>query len=338
MTLQELIAKTIEQDAFELLLSPGTAPRFRKKGLWQVFAKTPMAPGDTRKLVTSLLNQEQLALLNETGQFEGFWHLHGQKLFCQIQASRSGLLAYLSWLPAMLTETQFWNFPRWMANSLSLGRGLHLLIGRHKIHNEAAVCSLVNEINDKDSKMIIWQREDNLSVIQEKQSVISYFKNDRIPDCCDLLICEGKDNLQLAIEQSQQGRSVLLVIQQNGFFEAIQNLAKAGIRELLAGQLQWAATVKVLHGIDGWVPAFDLVAGSEEIRLAIIEGRFSQLESLLDGPMFEEGRNPARAEGQRSMNQTLLQLILKRKIELRQGFEESPDPDNLDQLLKKVGF
>jgi hypothetical protein len=37
------------------------------------------------------------------------------------------------------------------------------------------------------------------------------------------------------------------------------------------------------------------------------------------------------------MNQSILSAILKRKIEVRSGFEYSPDPEELDKMLKAAG-
>ena len=41
------------------------------------------------------------------------------------------------------------------------------------------------------------------------------------------------------------------------------------------------------------------------------------------------GTDSVDALGMRTFNQSLLQLVLKRKIEFKQGFEESPDPEEL---------
>ena len=38
------------------------------------------------------------------------------------------------------------------------------------------------------------------------------------------------------------------------------------------------------------------------------------------------------------MNQSLVNLIVKRKIDVRTAFSASPDPDQLDTLLKKAGI
>jgi twitching motility protein PilT len=39
-----------------------------------------------------------------------------------------------------------------------------------------------------------------------------------------------------------------------------------------------------------------------------------------------------------SLNQSLLQNLIRRKIDIKSAFEVSQDPDGLDHLLKKVGI
>jgi twitching motility protein PilT len=52
----------------------------------------------------------------------------------------------------------------------------------------------------------------------------------------------------------------------------------------------------------------------------------------------EEMKSNADKTGMRTLNQALFQLLLKRKVELKVAFENSSDPQELDQLLRKVGI
>lgn len=42
--------------------------------------------------------------------------------------------------------------------------------------------------------------------------------------------------------------------------------------------------------------------------------------------------------GMMTMNQSLLNLILKRRIDVRTAFTVTPDPDELDKLMQKAGL
>ena len=42
--------------------------------------------------------------------------------------------------------------------------------------------------------------------------------------------------------------------------------------------------------------------------------------------------------GMITMNQSLVSLIVKRKIDVRTAFSASADPDQLDSMLKKAGI
>jgi twitching motility protein PilT len=51
--------------------------------------------------------------------------------------------------------------------------------------------------------------------------------------------------------------------------------------------------------------------------------------------MMQVGQNKT---GMVTLNQSLLNLILKRKIDIKNAFEESADVEELDSMLKKAGI
>ncbi|MGE5085298.1 MAG: hypothetical protein ACM3MG_03295 [Bacillota bacterium] len=48
--------------------------------------------------------------------------------------------------------------------------------------------------------------------------------------------------------------------------------------------------------------------------------------------------NAPENSGILTLNQSLLQHLIRRRIDLKTAFETSREPDHLDQLLKKVGI
>jgi twitching motility protein PilT len=78
------------------------------------------------------------------------------------------------------------------------------------------------------------------------------------------------------------------------------------------------------------VPALELLLVTQKLRAPLREGRWTILQ--------EEMRATGDKTGMRTLNQSLLQLLLRRRIEMRAAFAESSDPDEFDQLLKKVGI
>ena len=55
-------------------------------------------------------------------------------------------------------------------------------------------------------------------------------------------------------------------------------------------------------------------------------------------PLYDLMRKDQHKTGMVTLNQSLMNALIKRKIELRNAFSISPDPNELDYLLKKVGI
>lgn len=73
----------------------------------------------------------------------------------------------------------------------------------------------------------------------------------------------------------------------------------------------------------------EIVLASSEVKKCLWLGNLNEFEDLM--------KNSGENSGIVTMNQSLLQLIIRRRIEIKTAFEISRDPDDLDHLLKKVG-
>lgn len=93
---------------------------------------------------------------------------------------------------------------------------------------------------------------------------------------------------------------------------------------LLSGQMRLAA----LQG--GEEEAREVVLVTPGIRRALEEEDVTAVDDLL--------RAGDEASGTVSFNQSLLQLLLRRRIDIKTAFEATRDPVHLDQILKKVGI
>jgi len=102
------------------------------------------------------------------------------------------------------------------------------------------------------------------------------------------------------------------------------------MRVLLSFVLQGVVTQQLLAGLEGGlVCAQEVLIPTPAVRNLIRENKIHQVYSTM-----QTGQNRT---GMVTMNQSLMSLILKRKIDMKVGFEASPDPEELDQMLRKAG-
>ena len=97
---------------------------------------------------------------------------------------------------------------------------------------------------------------------------------------------------------------------------------------VLSTHLRALIDQRLIPGIDGEPKlAFELLLPTPEIRKFIKENNLDPVSEIIN-----KGESPII-----SLNQSILNLIIKRKIELKYAFSISSDPENLDRLLKKAG-
>jgi twitching motility protein PilT len=99
---------------------------------------------------------------------------------------------------------------------------------------------------------------------------------------------------------------------------------------MLSFTLQAVISQRLLPSLQGGrVPAFEFLLMSNNIRNLVRENKLHQIPS-----MMQVGQEKT---GMVTMNQSLANLIIKRKIDLKTAFGASPDPDQLEQMLQKAG-
>jgi twitching motility protein PilT len=79
----------------------------------------------------------------------------------------------------------------------------------------------------------------------------------------------------------------------------------------------------------GLVAAFEVMILNPSLRNLIRENKLHQVYG-----MMQTGQDKT---GMITMNQSLLKLILARKIEIRTAFLNSSDPEELDKMMKSAG-
>ena len=80
----------------------------------------------------------------------------------------------------------------------------------------------------------------------------------------------------------------------------------------------------------GMVAALEILIMNPNIRNLIRENKLHQIYG-----MMQVGQDKS---GMITLNQALLKLVMKRKIELQSAFSFTNDPDELDKLLKQAGI
>lgn len=162
------------------------------------------------------------------------------------------------------------------------------------------------------------------------------------PDSADILWLEGdfdSERLNRAVSWSEEGRLVLITQKSPSAITALRRFLSldfgTGRRHLvwrLCDQILLMAGQMKINGITAGetLEAFEILLMTPSLREALQEENFLLIEEYL--------KAGDETSGTVSFNQSLLQLLLRRKIDIKTAFEVSRDPVSLDQILKKVGI
>lgn len=152
-------------------------------------------------------------------------------------------------------------------------------------------------------------------------------------------VMDGKNTLDEVLERSEGGELVFWVIHApTPLFALRRVLSKSygeGRRHLLwrfAEQLIVASGQVRLPslGSEDNVDAYEILLMTPVLRQALAEEDMEVFDASL--------RKTEEGLGILSLNQSLLQLLLRRNIDIKAAFEATRDPVHLDQILKKVGI
>lgn len=345
MSMTELILQARNQKASELLFLVGSDPRARIQGEWQSLRKQPLMPSEWTVLQQTLLNASQRDSLAKLTSVVGETLLGGARFgfsFFQNESTSRLLLNLvdseisLDFLP-----------PTPVYEAMASMQGLTLMVGRRDAKLTQTLQSLLQKFNTERSFICLVVsadpfaqiREDKASFIYESGHSEQWHKNEILKGV-DLIVLHGvhtEENLIRAVELAEAGVTVIYTMNSASVMGAIKQ--SYSILQKHWGKLGSARFADVLRMCYGQVATKGLeqstVLASEfatikpHIRSYVEQEDLKSLEALL--------RGTAESVGVQSLNQSLLQHLVRRRIDLKSAFLLTQDPENLDLLLKKVG-
>jgi twitching motility protein PilT len=135
------------------------------------------------------------------------------------------------------------------------------------------------------------------------------------------------------IEMAEQGQGVLLTLSTNSvktvlnrIFSELDRQTSFRLMNVLSGII-----AQKLVG-NNLVPCSEILVIKEKQREILRQQIISEL-GFLSTNLGQEFK-----DSYQSLNQSLIQKLIRRKIDVQSAFESSDDPEILDQMLKKMGL
>ena len=354
MTLQQLLKASIEQGASDIFISVGTPPQLRIDGSLVRVKAEVLDDAMAKRLCYSILTDEQRTRFEETRELDLSFGVKGLARFRANMFFQKGCVAAaIRRVPMEIPDLGQLGLPDTIGDLTKMPNGLILVTGPTGAGKTTTIAALIDKINREERGHILTIEDPIEYIHNHKRCLVNQrevgpdtwsFKNAlkyvlrQDPDFC--LIGEMRDleTIEAALTIAETGHLVFGTLHTNSAIQTINRIVSVfsgeqrdRIRVMLSFVLQAVISQQLVPGIEGGrVLAYELFIPTTGIRNLIRENKIHQIYGMMQAGQSKTGMV--------TMNQSLMSLMVSRKIDVRAAFENSPDPEELDGMLKKAGL
>jgi twitching motility protein PilT len=353
-TMHDLLTIMIERGASDLHVTTGTYPQIRLNGkLVQLTQFEQLTPQDTQRLAYSVLNEGQKQKFEEDNELDLSFGIQGLARFrCNVYRQRGAVAAAIRVIPFKIRNFSELLLPPIVEQLADRPKGLVLVTGPTGSGKSTTLAAMIDKINSErpdhimtiedpiefvhqHKKCLVNQREVFSDTHSFKNALKSILRQD--PDV--VLVGEMRDleTIGAALTIAETGHLTLGTLHTNSCAQTMNRVIdvfptsqQGQVRAQLSLVLEGVLSQQLVPTADGRgrAMALEIMVTTPAIRNLIREEKLHQIYSVMQaGQKF----------GMQTMNQSLFELVQKRKIAREEAINRSTLPDELEQLLKSGG-
>lgn len=329
----DFVASVRNQKAVSLRFSPSHPVEYRIGRNW---TPHPWEQGNFKEsdFITPHLSQDQRRRLESERTLSGVLTSPQFSLRYQVFKTELGLSGTVDWLNDEVSLSE-WALPPFFLEKVQKQSGLTLIYGPPNSGKSTLLNLIAQELKTSSRRSLYFTDSESGPGLRSR--VLFELKNPGLGG--EILIVDSAlpEVQRKAFDLAIEGASVVTMVSAASIRAAFYLwMDKLGgnptlLWPLVAENFICSLGLRLAPGLESvYQPVYEMLINTNEVKTLISQGSVHGLVEVM-----AKGGDKS---GMRTMNQALLQLLLKRKIELRVGFEESSDPIELDALLKKVGI
>ncbi len=306
MDILQLLRFAIQNNASDLHLSPLNEPIIRVHGDMKRIKSDPLQSDDIRAMLYSVMTQDQRADFEREMELD-FAVAYGEKARFRVNAftTRTGTAAVFRSIPSLVPTMDELELPPVMRRFANLEKGLVLVTGPTGSGKSTTLASLINHINETESRHIITIEDPVEFFHTSKKSLVNHrelgtdtksfaraLKSALREDPDVILVGEMRDyeTIALALTAAETGHLVFGTLHSSSAAKTVDRIIdafptgdKEMIRSMLASSLQGvvAQTLLKKEGGSGRLGAFEILVGTNAVRNLIRENQVAQLYSMI---------------------------------------------------------
>ena len=353
-SLQSLLKAMTDKGASDLHVTAGSPPRLRIDNELVRLQTDPLTPVDTKTLCYSVMNDAQKLRFEEDLEIDFSFGIRGMARFrANVYLQQSCVAGAFRLVPYQIIPLEELGLPPVVAELCDKPRGLVLVTGPTGSGKSTTLASMIDRINTKNRGHIItiedpieFQHQHKNCLINQReigrdsQSFARALKYILRQDPDVVLIGEMRDleTIEAALILGETGHLALGTLHTNNAIQSINRIvdvfpshAQSQVRSVLSFVLEGVVTQVLIPKASGTgrVLASEVLVPNAAIRNLIREDKLHQIYSQM-----QIGQSKF---GMQTMNQSLIDLYLKKQITLEECLGHSSEVDELKTMILNAG-
>jgi len=326
-TMHDLLTIMIERGASDLHITTGTPPQIRLHGkLTPLTQFERLTPQDTQRLAYSVLNEGQKQKFEEDNELDLSFGIQGLARFrCNVYRQRGAVASAIRVIPIKIRTFDELGLPPIVEQLADRPKGLILVTGPTGSGKSTTLAAMVDKINNERTEHIMTIEDPIEFVHHHKKCLVN--QREVFSDTQSF-----KNALKYILRQDPD---VVLVGEMRDLETISAALTIAETGHLTLGTLHTNSCAQTINRIIDVFPTTQQSQVRAQLSL-VLEGVLSQ--QLI--PIREEkihqiysAMQAGQKFGMQTMNQSLLDLVQKRKISREEALNRSTLPEELAQQL-----
>ncbi|MEA1912773.1 MAG: type IV pilus twitching motility protein PilT [candidate division WOR-3 bacterium] len=348
--MKDLLEEIIKRGATDLHLTVAAPPMFRKDGRLEPSNYDPLSPEQVKKLVYSILNDEQKKKFEMTKELDLSFGVPGLSRFrANVFHQRGQVACAIRTIPFKIRSFKQLGLPPVIAEMANKQKGLVLVTGPTGCGKSTTLAAIIDKI-DQERKVHIVTIEDPIEYLfKHKRAIVNQRQigsdTDKFstalkyilrqdPDVVMIGEMRDRETMESALNVSETGHLTLATLHTNSAAESISRIVDtfppekhSQVRAQISFVIVGIITQNLIPKISGGrALAVEILYGTPAVKALIRDGRGHQIYSHLQAGF---------KYGMVTMNQSLYKLYMEHQISLDNAMTYSRLPKELEEMIQK---
>jgi twitching motility protein PilT len=347
---------SIKLQASDLIMKAGQPPKLRVRGQLKPLDTEPVSAEEFMSIAKHILNEEQWADLHKFGSADfAYDYDEGTRYRVNLFQARGKLAIAARRISSQIRRFEELYLPEIMSEIAMQPQGIVLLSGVTGSGKTTTIAAMLDYVNERkpvhivtiedpieylltDKKATINQREIGIDVLDFKIALRALVREN--PDVVLVGEMRDKETFEAALNAAETGHLVYGTIHASSTTQTFSRIyglfdpeEREQVRKMLSYQMRafvYQKLLPTLHEKIHRIPAIEILINNPVVQKHIIEGREGELRAYLNSI-------EAIQSGMKDFNQSLVELVEQEYIHVRVALDASPNADDLNMRLKKLG-